>query len=346
MAKKQYLCTSERGRRCYLHPTCKKVNYMKAWTLDIIIAHFDAFLMDVDFPHLPARESEEYRQLLLKTANDVMFSEGRYSRITEWTLEMFDVPEVCDMVNNLTEINRLTAAERMRLKFYLDVKEVCYPLFRGQQVDWTAWPWKLNDGRSCLENKELYTLITACEWPNISAAILYDLEHLMWMNEEGIYSSVACNEVSNAYEYTLASAWKHTKTDDDRKAMTAAICKCADDLWAIENHVLVGQLLGFDLLEQSVYDAFDTFIDTTYRHNQVLCAKALSAWIREHWTLNERHPAQEQVDALYDQWKAVMAEYEVTSPDESYSWNILTLDVLGMSMFSEEEEMDDDSWDN
>lgn len=315
---------------------------MRDWTLHIVIKHFDDVIKGIDFAQLPQKESEEYRQLVLKTANDVMFSEGRYSQITEWTLEMFDVPEVCALVRNLSEINQLSAAERVRLAFYLDVKEVCYPLFRGKKVDWSAWPWNLSKGDASFENKELFELITQSEMPYLSAAILYDLKQQIWMNETGIYSSVACNEVSETFEYPLGSAWKkHPKTEDEKKALTAAICKCADDLWAIENHILVGQQLGFDQLTQSVYDAFDTFIDTTYRHNQVLCAKELSAWIREHWTMNESHPAQEKVEALHAKWKELMEKYDVSSPDERFSWNILTLDVLGMSMFSEE---DEDPW--
>lgn len=318
---------------------------MNNWTLQIIIGHFDYFLKHIDFAHLPERESEEYRQLVLKTANDVLFSEGRYSGITEWTLEMFEDTEVCALVRNLNEISLLSAEKQVRLGFYMDLKQVCYPLFRGQKVDWSAWPWNLKDGRSSFENKELFALITECERPFLSAAILYDLKQRIWMDEEGQYSSVACNEASLAYEHSAKSAWeKCPKTDEEKKALTAAVCKCADDLWAIENHTLVGQLLGFDQLTQSVYDSFDTYIDSTYRHNQVLCAQKLSGWLREHWTMNERHPAKEKVDALYAQWKELTAEYDVTTPDDRYSWNILTLDVLGMSMFSKEEEEDDDPW--
>ena len=320
---------------------------MREWTLDNIIAHFDDFLKDVDFAHLPPKESEEYRQLVLKTANDVMFSDGRYSQITEFTLEIFDEPEVCELVRNLSKINRVPAEKRVRLGFYLDVKEVCYPLFRGRKVDWTVWPWNLTDGRSSLENKELFALITQGDMtighplPRLSAAILYDLEHQIWTDEE-MYSCVARQVAAEAFEFGVKSAWEeHPETEDGNKALTAAICKCADDLWSIENHTLVGQLLGFDLLTQSVYDSFDTFIASSYRHNQVLCARKLSAWIREHWTMNEPHPTHEQTEALHAQWKALMAEYDVTTPDESYSWNILTLDVLGMSIFPEE---DEDTW--
>ena len=319
---------------------------MRTWTLQIIIKHFDAFLKDVDFAHLPKKESEEYRQLVLKTANDVIFSQGRYSQITEWTLEMFDVPEVCALVRNLTEINQLTDAERMRLSFYMDVKEVCYPLFRAKKVDWTAWPWQLDDESSSLENPQLFDLIYQCVWPCLSAAILYNLKQRIWMDEEGQYSSVACQDASDLFEFTLEHLWKkHPKTDEDVKELVAAVTKCADDLWSIENHILMGRLLGFDQLTQSVYDAFDTFVDTTYRHNQVLCARELADWIRANWKLGERHPAPQKVEALNAKVKELMEKYNVSSPDERFSWNILTLDVLGMAMFTEKEEnATDDLW--
>lgn len=314
---------------------------MTNWTLNSIISHFDTFLKDIDFAHLPERESEEYRQLVLQTANDVLFCEGRYSRITEWTLEMFDVPQVCALVSNLSMINRLRDDKRVRLGFYKDLQEACYPLFRGKLVDWSAWPWNLNDGRSSFENKELFALITKGERPFVSAAILYNLRQRIWKNEEGLYSSVARNEASACYGRSVEAVWrKRPKTEDEKRALTAAVCKCADDLWSIENHTLVGQLMGFDLLEQSVYDSFDTFIDPTYRHNQVLCTRELTAWIRAHWPMGEPNPSDEQVDALYAQWQELMAKYDVSTPDESYSWNILTLDVLGMSLFPEEEEDD------
>lgn len=323
---------------------------MRNWNLHYIIGHFDDFIEDVDFAHLPDKESEEYRQLVLKTANDVIFSEGRYTRITEWTLEMFDEQEVCELVKNLKALNKLTDAERVRLGFYLDIKDVCYPLFRGQKIDWSTWPWNLNDGRFTFENKDLFELITTDSLigqplPCLQAAILYDMEQQIWKDEEELYSCVSRQEASDIFEHKVHWTWeKCPKTDDEKKALTAAICQCADDLWSIENHVLVGKLLGFDLLTQSIYDSFDTFIDTTYRHNQVLCAQELSAWLKENWTMNEPHPAQEKVEELLAKWKELMAKHDVTSPDERYSWNILTLDALGMSMFSKEEEVDDDPW--
>lgn len=319
---------------------------MRNWTINIVIKHFDEFIKDIDFANLPEKDSEEYRQLVLQTANDVIFVEGRYTLTTEWILEMFDEPEVCALVENLSVINRLSDAKRMRLAFYLDLKEVCYPLFRGQKVDWSAWPWCMQDGASSFDNQELWRLLTKVEkttyrpLPNLMAAIIYDLNQQIWKDEEEIYSCVASQDASDTFYRLVNELWeKANKTEEDEKALIAAISECADDLWAIENHTRVGQLLGFDQLTQSIYDSFDTFIDSTYRHKQVLCARELAAWIREHWTIGEEHPAQEKVDALYYQWIGLMAEYGVTTPDENYSWNILMLDVLGTSAVPKEEEV-------
>ena len=68
------------------HIICKCVN---DWTLQLIIEHFDDVVKGIDFGHLPDWKSEEYRQLVLQTANDQLFSKGRYSEITEWSLEIF-----------------------------------------------------------------------------------------------------------------------------------------------------------------------------------------------------------------------------------------------------------------
>lgn len=326
---------------------------MKEWTLDLIIRQFDDYLKEVvDFEHLPERESEDYRKLVLQTANDVIFAEGRYNTVSEWTLEMFGLREVVQTVNDLNEINQLTDSQRIRLSYYKDLVAVCYPLFSGKLVDWTAWPWHLTDGRNSLLNQQLYDLICHNEYPRLAAALLYDLKQQIWMNQDERYSTVACAEASQCYEMHVAHLWdSRTKTDDYEKQLAAAVSKCVDDLWSIENHTMVGRLMGMDALEQGVYDSLDTYIDSTYRYNQVLCARELTIWIHQHWPMGERHPEPEIVEALLAKWREVMKRYDVVSPDERYSWNILTLDVLGMSMFSKEElqghdDDDDDLWDD
>jgi len=317
---------------------------MKEWTLQLVIKHFDYFVKTVDFDQLPAKESEEYRQLLLKTASDVIFSEGRYSNITEYLLELFDVPEVLSLVHNLTAIHALSDSQRKRLNFYLDLAKVCYPLFRGKKVDWTQWPWQMQNASNSLDNSDLFEMIANGPYANLSAAMLYDLKEQIW-NDEEFYSSVARQEVSELFEYSVKHLWeKHPKSDEETKQLATAINETANKLWFVENHIHVGRQLGFDHLAQSVYDAFDTFIDNTYRHQQVSFAREFAAWIRENMTVGERHPDTKIVHALDLKMQELMAKYKVESPDLNFSWNILTLDVLGMSMFSDEEENDPDPW--
>lgn len=319
---------------------------MKNSMLQNIICRFDYFVKDVDFGQMPERESEEYRNLILKTANDAIFSHGRYSEKSEMTLELFDDDEVREAVCDLNQINRLSDDERKRLRFYIDLKDVCYPLFKGLRVDWTSWPWNMKDASSSLDNDELFDFLTECHWPMLSAAIVYDLVQLIWQDEE-FYTSVARQEASDIYEHDIKSKWDYcTKSPDGIKELSAKVNKAANDLWLIENHLHVGRQLGFDYTAQSVYDAMDTFIDTTYRHKQVDFARELGAWINENMTMGERHPEQEKVEAFLAKMNELMERYKVSSPNKSYTWNIITLDLLGMAVFSEEEEEDDFEWDD
>ncbi len=320
---------------------------MNTWTLDTVISRFDHFLKGIDYAHLPARESEEYRQLVLQTANDVMFAEGRYSHVTEWTLELFDVPEVVALTHDLAEIDRLSKAQRQRLGFYLDLAEVCCPLFRGKKVDWTAWPWLMHDASDSMDNDELFDTLTRGERPFLEAAMLYDLKEQVWRGSNDLYTSVARQEVADAFNYDVKRPWEDRidRKPDLPAVLASAVSECANKMWQVENHLQVGRLLGFDWLSQSVYDAFDTFIDTTYRHRQVVFARELAAWIGEHWPMGTPHPEQTLVDALDGKIRQLMQKHAVTSPDFGYTWNILMLDVLAASAFSEEDEEDDDPWD-
>lgn len=314
--------------------------------LQDIIDRFDYFIEGVDFRQMPARESIEYRNLVFTIANNVIFSRGRYSANSEMTLELFDIDEVREAVCDLNQINSLSADQRVRLSFYLDLKDVCYPLFKGLQVDWTAWPWNMNDASSSFENDELFDFVTECQWPFLSAAILYDLVQLIWKDEE-FYTSVARQEASDIYHHDVQHEWDcFDKTPEALNELSAKINKAANDIWLIENHMRVGRQLGFDYTAQSVYDAMDTFIDTTYRHKQVDLARELGAWINENMTFGEPHPEQEKVEALLTKMNELMDRYKVSSPNKSYTWNIITLDLLGMSMFSKEEEDDGFEWED
>lgn len=301
---------------------------MKTWTLDIILSYYDHFVKDVDFGHLPARESEEYRQLLLQTANDVVFADGRISPATEYMIEIFDDPEVVALTHDLTAINQLEKAKRLRLAFYLDLGEVCYPLLRGQQMDWTAWPWLMKDASSSMDNDELFDVISSGQRPCLEAAMLYNLKQQVWMDSNGQYTCVARQEVADAFNYDVDRRWKeHDRVPEELAELASAVNECANKMWQVENHMQVGRLLGFDWLTQSVYDAFDTFIDTTYRHRQVVFARELASWMHDHVPTDVR-PEQAEVDAFYNKMQELMAKHSVSSPDFRYTWSILTMDVL------------------
>ncbi len=108
----------------------------------------------------------------------------------------------------------------------------------------------------------------------------------------------------------------------------------------------VGRLVCKDMLELSLYDAMDTFIDSTFRYQQVLMASEMAAWIRENWTIGERHPEKAKEKALWAKLDELKAKYDVKSPDMNHTCLIIAIDILQMSMFSEEEENfdDDDEW--
>lgn len=323
---------------------------MKKWTLDTIIGRFDNVVKLVDFNHLPERESEEYRQILFQTANKEIFHEGRYSTVTEWILEIFDIEEVRNVISNLGEINALSPEKRQRLSFYMDLKELCYPLFRGQKIDWTAWPWQMKQESSSMDNADLFDFITSGTYPCLACAILYNVKLHVWNADEEFYSTVAKQELADNFNYEIQHKWnKPNKKEEDINVLSAKINEYANKMWFIENHIYVGRQLGFDLLTQSIYDAFDTYIDRIYRHNQVDCARELAQWIRDNWTFDLPHPDMDKVKELLKTMNALMDLHQVKSPNLNYTWNIIALDILNIDVQAEddkdeEEEEDMEGW--
>lgn len=315
-----------------------------------ILEHFEWAIEKVDFDNLPERDSEDYRNLLMQTANDEMFYDGRYNDNSEYTLELFDIPEYVEECRNLAAINALSDSERVRFSFFMDLKDLCYPLFRAKRIDWTAWPWNMQNGESSMDNKDLYKFIIGCKWPNLSAAIVYDIHQLM-ANDEENYTAVARTEITENFFYAVNSKWRRSEKDTNK--LIAAIGECADNLWTTENHMKIGKLMGMDMLELSLYDAMDTFIDRMFRYQQVLMARELAAWIRENWTIGERHPEKEHLKALWAKVYELKEKYDVKSPNMRSTEYIIALDILGMSLFTEEQEnyTDDyadffDDWDD
>lgn len=318
---------------------------MKENLLKEFIKGYDYFIHKVDFGNLPDRQSEAYRELLMKTANDEVFCNGRYSQITEYLLETLDEKEVYNQLHNLAAIHALTEDMRIRFAFYVDLADMCYPLFRGKNVGWSAWPWNMKSDSTSMENDELFDFLTDCQWPNLAAAVLYDVFQHIWLDEEHFYSPVSQQEASNKFEYGVKRLWeKQEKTEAELKLLSAEVNKCANDFWFIENHIHVGLQLGFDWVAQSVYDALDTYVDNTYRHKQVDFARELGDWINANMTIGESHPAKEIIEAFRLKFKELLEKYQVSSPDVDYTWNLITSDVLGISVFEDETQETEDAW--
>jgi len=316
---------------------------MKTNILDITIRHFQQVLTDIDFNNLPEKDDENYRDFMLKSA-DNLYSEGRYSQKTEWTLELFDRDDVLAALKDLKMINALTDLQRAQLRFCLAMRDICYPLFRGQKVDWTSWPWNMKDGRSTMYNKELCKFITEGGYPYLGAAICYDLKEYRWdVNEDELFTSIAMNEMSEKYFYEVEKSWGDKK---DKEVLIAELVKFTDDMRDTENHFLVGRRLGMDYMAQAVYDAVDGFICDTYYYNQVDFAKELGEWLEDNWSYGEENPDKEKFYVLENKIDELMEKYDVHCSDYKHMWNVLLLDELKVLYSGDDtdDDDDDDDW--
>ena len=301
---------------------------MKDNMLDIVIRNYEHFIGKMNYDNLPDRESEEYRTLILKTANEKIFFDGRYSAATEYTQEIFDDEEVkCDLAD-LKLFNSLTPLEQQKLRFFLDLKKVCYPLFRGQEVDWTAWPWNLKDGTPQMHNEEMWDFIKGMEYDNLKAAIMYDLYQQIWLNDTK-YTSVMRNELSRKFQHEVKNNWgEDCRKDDECKSLGDHVFLFMDELWSMENHLLVGKELGFDFLAQSIYDAIDTYISMEYDYRQIMITRELRQWLEDNWPMGENKPGEEKLRALADTLKGFFEKHHLEPTDLGYTFDILTMDVL------------------
>ncbi len=251
------------------------------------------------------------------------------------TLEIFDPVEKIVRGYDLLDINALNENDRQRLSFYLDLKDMCYPLFRGQPVNWSEAPWNFSDGSNTIDNEELYEFITSGEMPCLAAAILYNLKEQIWHDEE--FSSVARQKVADTFYYGVERAWKDAhKSIENRRKLEAEVSECASTMWYVDNHIKVGKLLGFGSIEQNLYDAFDTYIDKIYSHKQVSCAKELGKFIRENIDMETIAHDSDKLKMLQEKTQLVMDDYGVTSPAMDYTMSVIFYEVLNLPIFEDE----------
>ena len=188
--------------------------------LEYVISTYDNFIGKIDYDKMPERESKEYRKLMLKIANEKIFYDGRYSLATECMLEIFDNKDLKRELADQQRLNHLSPLQQQKLHFILDLKEMCYPLFMGQKVDWTAWPWNMKNGEPSMHNKEFYNFVDDLD-SNIKAAIIYDITQQIWTNDT-TYTSVMRHEISRKFYFEIRPKWRKDYIDemtDDEKSL-------------------------------------------------------------------------------------------------------------------------------
>ena len=86
-----------------------------------------------------------------------------------------------------------------------------------------------------------------------------------------------------------------------------------------------------------------------YDYRQIMMTHELRQWLEDNWPMGEEHPAKEKLQALADTLKALFAKHHLEPTDLSYTFNILTMDVLGVDfgeIYHPVDDDDDDAWDD
>lgn len=327
----------------------KKNKTYEPYSILWVMARFDHYLK----PHrvytaklIDGASDEEYRQLLLETANFI-FREGRYNLTSEMTLENFDIPEVCQSWSSVEQINALSKADRTRMRFFDDVRRMCYPLLKRRGVaDLTAEPWCMTDGRFTVKNRELRHWLYSPELLGLKGCLVDNLAELM-MEEFGHPDTVIINELGQ--QMIHLKHWCGTKEAE----IAEGIEKTLDMICDIDNHLEVGRRLGMNPVQQTVYDMLDTWICTNYHYRQIDAAKEFGQWLEdnhylpdeedledESWGLDE-----EEQNALVEELDATMKRHELEYTDRSHTICYLVYDLLHAHFYGEyedEEDLDED----
>lgn len=299
---------------------------METKTLELLIRYFDKAVKDIDFAHLPDRKSEEYRLFLLKTANDKLFCNVKI--VQKLILGIGKIKSYYKL-NDADIINEQTDLQRLKLRFFNDLEGLFHSLVFGDDIDWTAWPWCLDDNSESMDDSPLYKFIIQGEYCNISAAICHYLCNKT-KDKVDFYSSVARRCIDRNFYYYVAAKWNAQKTAKIEGqyeliyGCRAFIC----ELLSIENHIHVGRMLGLDLLAQNIYDALFTYVEKEYSHKHILYAREMASWIKYNWDMDNRKPSEEEQKKLLDMMICLTSKHNAKSPDLDFAWIILTMDVL------------------
>jgi len=327
----------------------KKLKTYEPYSILWVMERFDFYLK----PHrvytaklINEASDEEYRQLLLETA-DFIFREGRYNLTSEMTLEAFDIPEVCRSWSDMAQIDALSKADRTRMRFFDDVRRMCYPLLKRRGVaDLTAEPWCMADGRFTVKNRELRHWLYSPELLGLKGCLVENLAELM-IAESGRPDTVIINELGQQMVYLKhRSCTKETECAENIEKTLDMICD-------IDNHLEVGRRMGMNPVQQAVYDMMDTWICTNYYYRQVDAAKEFGQWLVNKGYMPDEEDLEfeaieldkEEQKALVEELDATMKRHELEYTDRSHTICYLVYDLLHACFWGEnadEEEQDED----
>lgn len=308
------------------------------WTLEVLYNHFDYYIPGITASLLESLDEENYRQLLLAKA-DELFREGRYNVNSECALEMYMEPEAEESLHDLKQIALLTDEERTKLHFFQQLKEFCYPLFRRKSIDLSSEPFCMSDSRFSIMNRELRNFIYDSPYSYLSA-VLCDVLIEELRKSEPLIESVLCTSLSEKFFYTV----DHNRKNKNK--FCESLNDIADAIWKTANHLELGKRMGMSPLAQAIYDDTDTFICETYDYRQVDYAKEMEAWIAQNWNCpQDGRPEKEMVDKLIAALEQCAERHEVTFIDKQGTLMFLLGDTLGVSLFNDDYDEDDEDWD-
>lgn len=299
------------------------------WTLKELLKRFDYGTGGVTAEQLKNLDEQACQQLLLEKA-DYLFAEGRYSHRTEMSLEMYQLQEAEQSLYDLRQISELTDSQRIKLKFYQHLKELCFPLFSRQPVDLTAAPFGFSNPEFSIMNRQLLNFLYDSPYTHLSIVLCIALVNT-YKSGENMPDTVVASQLNDQIFYG------HIEHERDADKQRQALDKLIDDIYRAENHLRVGKLLGLSAQAQAIYDMTDTYICTEYLYNQVLFAQELAGWIAKNWVPEPREKRENTLQLLLQELNVCAQRHQVVFADKQHTINQIIYDLLGVPMFDEKE---------